>query len=133
MYCHHSPRFCCLLSKNHWTMTLAESEQISIQKTRAKWYSKLQITVPHPLKMNKDELYYIIPPDNFSKPKKFWFMIFWTSTFRASHSFTFITYWNNTKFSVKSSIYPSAVLYSTSTYLWAVPVWCVSLYIQQTW
>ena len=58
-------------------------------------------------KMNKDELYYIFPPDNFSKLKKFWFMIlFWTPAFRASYSLTFITYWSNTKFSIKVPFTP---------------------------
>lgn len=66
---------------------------------------------PCPLKMNKDELYSIYPPDNFSKPKKFWFMIFlWTSTFRTSYSFTFITYWRNTKFSLFIPMLPCIAL-----------------------
>lgn len=65
-----------------------------------------------------DEVHYIFPPYNFSKPKKLWCMIFFsTSLFRASYSLTFITDWRNTKFSIKSSIYPSVVLYSTSEWV----------------
>lgn len=58
-------------------------------------------------KMNEDELYYIFPPDNLSKMKKFWFVIFfWTPAFRDSYSLTFITYWSNTKYSVKVPFIP---------------------------
>lgn len=72
-----------------------------------------------PLKMNKDELYSVYHPDNFSKPKKFWFMILlWTSTFRASYSFTFRTYWCDTKFSVFTLCW--AILHFRRS-VWVVP------------